>query len=130
MQLSRREWLEKFIELADSGAPTLDYRRYLRIKAQHLPRYIGGLASCRVELAALVEQDKQAEVQEKKPEAPKETRRDKVQRRREREDSEGGGSADTGSLSDAGPSGASGDDGRRTSSASSETEDDSGPSPD
>jgi hypothetical protein len=55
--MTRREWLEKFIELADSGAPTVEYRRHCRVKAQHLPRHVRKLDQYRAELAKLVEDE-------------------------------------------------------------------------
>lgn len=60
--MTRREWLEKFIELADSGAPTVEYRRHCRVKAQHLPRHVRKLDQYRAELAKLVAQDEPEEV--------------------------------------------------------------------
>lgn len=51
--MTRQEWLEKFINLCESNAPTNDYRRHCRIKAQHLPRHVRRLAEYRAELAGL-----------------------------------------------------------------------------
>jgi len=67
--MTRKEWLEKFVELCESGAKTLDFRRYCRIKAQHLPRHVIRLAEYRAELEKLnvvqaVEDAKLAELAE------------------------------------------------------------------
>jgi hypothetical protein len=59
--MTRQEWLEKFIELADGNAPTPDYRRYCRIKAQQLPRHVRRLAEYRTELKTLQAAEKAAE---------------------------------------------------------------------
>lgn len=56
--MTRKEWLEKFFELADSGAKTIAYRRHLRIKPQHIRRHVVAMPSYRAELAALVEEER------------------------------------------------------------------------
>lgn len=62
--MTRKEWLEKFIELCESGAKTLDFRRHCRVKAQHLPRHTRRLAEYRAELAALQAVEDEAKRQE------------------------------------------------------------------
>ena len=59
--MTRKEWLEKFVELVESGAKTTEYRRYCRVKAQHLPRHLRRLGEYREELVVL-----KAEEDEKK----------------------------------------------------------------
>jgi len=51
--MTRKEWLEKFIELVETGASTLDFRRHCRVKAQHLPRNMRQLDEFRAELFVL-----------------------------------------------------------------------------
>ena len=58
--MTRKEWLEKFIELCATGASSLDFRRYCRVKAQHLPRHIKKLPAFRHELAILQAQEDEA----------------------------------------------------------------------
>lgn len=55
--MTRKEWLQKFIELIDTDAPTLEYRRHFRIKAQHLPLYIKNTDAYREELACLIREE-------------------------------------------------------------------------
>jgi hypothetical protein len=56
--LNRQQWLAKFIELADKGAPAVDYRRILGIGMGGLHRHVAALDSYRKELAELNEQAK------------------------------------------------------------------------
>lgn len=56
--MDRKTWLLKFIELADSNAKTLEYRRHCRIIAQHLPRHIAKLPEYRAELEKLLEAER------------------------------------------------------------------------
>jgi len=71
--MTRKEWLETFINLADGGAKCVEYRRKLRIKAQNLPTYIKSLGGFRRELGAIKEKEKaaivKAEYERKKREA-------------------------------------------------------------
>jgi hypothetical protein len=60
-----REWLEKFINLCDTGASTLEFRRHCRVKAQHLPRHVRKLDLYRAKLAAFQAADAEKERQEK-----------------------------------------------------------------
>lgn len=63
--MDRREWLEAFIELCESGAKTLEFRRRCRIKAQHLPRYVRLLPQYRAELEKLKADDAAKEAAER-----------------------------------------------------------------
>lgn len=81
--MNRKEWLEKFIGLVDSGAPTLDFRRYCRVKAQHLPRHMRKLDEFRSELLALQATEdlekRQEEIRQSRLKALEEARRVKVE---------------------------------------------------
>ena len=68
--MTRREWLAKFIGLCDTDASTLDFRRYCRVKAQHLPRHIKRLLEYRKEFAVL----QAVEDEENRKQAVKESR--------------------------------------------------------
>ena len=86
--MTRREWLEKFIGLCDSNAPTLDFRRHCRVKAQHLPRHIRVLDKYRRELAALQaiedEQKRQDGIREARLKSLEEARRVRAEQAAER----------------------------------------------
>lgn len=70
--MTRKEWLEKFLELADSGAPTVAYRKHLRIMLNDLPPHIKNIGKYRKELAELREQErKRTEELRKKDEEKK-----------------------------------------------------------
>lgn len=77
--MTRKEWLETFIRLCDTGAKILDFRRYCRVKAQHLPRHTKKLQQYRTELARLQakedETKKIEELRQKRLEALEEARR-------------------------------------------------------
>jgi hypothetical protein len=85
---TRREWLEKFVELCDSGAKTVEFRRHCRIKAQHLPRHVRKLAQYRAELAPLMaeenEQKRQEEIKKGRLKALEEARRVRAEQAAER----------------------------------------------
>ena len=85
---TRKEWLEKFVELCDSGAKTLDFRRHCRVKAQHLPRHVRKLAEYRAELASLQavedEEKRRAEIREGRLKALEEARRVRAEQAAER----------------------------------------------
>lgn len=51
--MDRKEFLENFLRCVDTGASTLDFRRYCRVKAQHLPRHMRQIEAYREELARL-----------------------------------------------------------------------------
>lgn len=51
--MTRKEWLKAFLKCVDTGASTLDFRRYCRVKAQHLPRHMKQVDAYRDELARL-----------------------------------------------------------------------------
>jgi len=51
--MNRKEWLETFLRLADKGANTLEYRRYLRIMAKDLPAHVRAMDNYRRELNEL-----------------------------------------------------------------------------
>lgn len=55
--MDRKEWLEAFLRCVDTGASTLDFRRYCRVKAQHLPRHMRQVQSYRDELARLLAEE-------------------------------------------------------------------------
>ena len=59
--MTRKQWLELFISLADSGAPALDYRKRLRLKTNVLGGHIANLGKYREELAALVAKEEEDE---------------------------------------------------------------------
>lgn len=63
--MTRKEWLEKFIELVETGASTLNFRRHCRIKAQHLPRHMRQLDAFRSELLILQAKEDEAKHAEK-----------------------------------------------------------------
>lgn len=78
--MTRKEWLEAFLRCVDTGASTLDFRRYCRVKAQHLPRHMSKTQSYRDELARLnaeeeltpalpvqAEEETQSEVEDERP---------------------------------------------------------------
>ncbi len=81
--MTRKEWLEKFMELCRSDASTLDFRRYCRVKAQHLPRHIRKLGDYRNELAKLQavedEENRQAAIKEARLKVLEEARRVKAE---------------------------------------------------
>ena len=86
--MTRKEFLEKFVELCDSGAKTMDFRRYCRIKAQHLPRHVRKLAEYRSELAALNAVDdgvkRKEEIRQSRLKALEEARRVRAEQAQER----------------------------------------------
>ena len=81
--MTRKEWLENFIRLADTGASTLEYRRHCRIKAQHLPRHIAQLPSFRAELERLVAEEAEVQRHEQRLTSLEEARQARAQKRLE-----------------------------------------------
>ena len=79
--MKRKEWLENFIRCVDTGASTLDFRRYCRVKAQHLPRHMAQLQSFRDELARLVESEKETTRREQRIASLEEARRTRAEQR-------------------------------------------------
>jgi hypothetical protein len=79
--MERKEWLENFIRCVDTGASTLDFRRYCRVKAQHLPRYMAQLQSFRDELARLKTDERDLELREKRLASLEEARRVRAEQR-------------------------------------------------
>ena len=57
---TRKEWLETFINLADGGASSLEYRRKLGILAQHLPPHVKSLTAYRNELGEIKQSEELA----------------------------------------------------------------------
>lgn len=64
--MTRKEFLVNFLRCVDTGASTLDFRRYTRVKAQHLPRHIARTQSYRDELARLEQEEKELELRDKR----------------------------------------------------------------
>lgn len=79
--MTRKEWLQKFVELCDAGANTLEFRRHCRVKAQHLPRHIRKLGQYRAELSALLEKEREQQVKEARLRALEEARRVRAEQR-------------------------------------------------
>ena len=67
--MTRKEWLETFLHLADNNAIAMEYRRKLGIRAQKLPTFVKRIPGYRKELAALRAEEVQAETQRKRVEA-------------------------------------------------------------
>lgn len=51
--MNRKEWLKAFLRCVDIGADANDFRRYCRVKRQHLRRHMAKVQSYRDELARL-----------------------------------------------------------------------------
>ena len=60
--MTRKQWLETFLHLADSGAAAIDYRKRLRLKTNVLGIHIAKLGSYREELAAIIKQEEDMSV--------------------------------------------------------------------
>jgi len=82
--MTRKEWLETFLTLADRNAPAMQYRRKLGIRAQKLPTFVRQIGSFRKELEKLHAEDIYAANRKKKEESLKKARR-MIKEKRERE---------------------------------------------
>jgi len=78
--MNRKQWLETFIELADSGAPALQYRRKLGLKTNVLGTHVKQLGLYRDELNNICEQEEKAKKMEAECER-KERDRDAARKR-------------------------------------------------
>lgn len=61
--MTRKEWLQAFLRLADSGASAVNYRKELRIMNKELAGHVKKLGKYRKELADILEQERLAEKQ-------------------------------------------------------------------
>lgn len=79
--MTRKEWLETFLKLADNDAPCVDYRKKLRIvNAKDLSHHIRKLTDYRHELKAI--NDNEARVAKLKATRIKSAKIKKVKRER------------------------------------------------
>jgi len=67
--MTRKEWLETFLNLADRNASSIEYRQKLGLRAQKLPAFVKNIPGYRKELALLLEEDKHVANRKKKEEA-------------------------------------------------------------
>lgn len=72
--MEKRKWLETFIELADSGAPAIEYRKRLRIKVPQLKKHVNKLGEYRKELNDILEEERVKKSREEDLRKSRETR--------------------------------------------------------
>lgn len=87
--MERKEWLETFMKLVNTGAPTLGYRRELRLFPKQVKVHLAKLPQYREELKKLrSEEAKKNEMRERmaKARALKEKRRLEALERKAKED--------------------------------------------
>lgn len=77
--MTRKQWLEIFIHLADTGAPALEYRKRLRLKTNALRQHINKLGKYRAELNDILQKEKDDERRRLREEARK---REEAEKRR------------------------------------------------
>ena len=57
--MDRKQWLETFLKLADTGAPVVAYRRHLHLKTNVIKLHVGRISAYRKELADIVAKEKE-----------------------------------------------------------------------
>lgn len=72
--MDRKQWLETFLELADKGAPTLEYRKRLRIKVNPLRDHIKNIGSYRKELQDIKDEEERTREKARKADAARKRR--------------------------------------------------------